>query len=213
MSLTYVLAWNAQVATQNADFIHMITVRIMDDLLAVVGRERQILERLLYRLLQTSNMITIDETRFLHWLALDLERVADHLREIDLQRSIIAVGLEGEHSTQQSLPSQITMTTISANAPTPYRFLLDDHQSEMSALVGEVGTNVAHIRDLIEERLNTLACVPSKPCLPHLAIHNHHDDLDRMDALDREILNAGYETILLACDRLQLPELVRFLEC
>lgn len=135
----------------------MITGRTMDDLLAVVGRERQILERLLYRLLQTSNMITVDETRFLHWLALDLERVADHLREIDLQRSIIAVGLEGEHSTQQSPPPQITMTTIAANAPTPYRFLLDDHQSEMSALVREVGTNVAHIRDLIEERLNKLA--------------------------------------------------------
>lgn len=190
----------------------MITGHAMDDLLAVVGRERQVLERLLYRLIQTASLLTGDETRFLHWLALDLERAAEHLREIDLQRSIIAVGVQDLHPGANGLPLPDTMTLIASNAPTPYRFLLDDHQEAMRTLVGEIGVNVARIRDLVRERLASIAFHATPPG-PRRHEEDDRDRPARMDALDREILNAGYGAVLNACDRLQLPELVRFLDC
>jgi len=203
---------SAQVVRECADFISMITGHAMDDLLAVVGRERQVLERLLYRLIQTSSLLNGDETRFLHWLALDLERVAEHLHEIDLQRSIIAVGVQDLNPDAHGLPLPDTMTLIASNAPTPYRFLLDDHQEAMRTLVGEIGVNVAHIRDLVRAKLASIASYAT-PRGRRPAGDDHHDGPAHMDALDREILSSGYGAVLNACDRLQLPELVRFLDC
>lgn len=193
----------------------MITGHAMDDLLAVVARERQVLERLLYRLLQTAGMLTGAETRFLHWLSLDLERVAEHLREIDLQRSIVAIGVQGNNMEPTELPPLDTMTLIAEHAPPPYRFLLDDHQHAMKDLLGEIGVIVAHIRDLIEERLGSLASHANGHGRCGKGQDNgwHDDDLVPTDALDREILGAGYAAVLRACDRLQLPELFRFLDC
>lgn len=202
---------SAQVAGEYADLLAMITGHAMDDLLAVVGRERQVLERLLYRLLQTAGMLAGAETRFLHWLSLDLERVAEHLREIDLQRSIIAIGVQ-DHEPGAP-PALDTMAMIAEQAPPPYRFLLDDHQQAMRALLREIGTIVAHIRDLIQERLARLAHPVGQGRSNEGEGGGRDDDRAPMDALDREILGAGYAGVLNACDRLRLPELFRFLDC
>lgn len=199
-----------QVAQQSADFISMLTGHTMDDLLGVLNRERQVMERLLYRLLQTTSLIQSEEIRFLHWMGLDLEQVGDHLREIDFRRTLIAVGSEGNNPENKCEPEMVTMGMLAASAPTPYRFLLEDHKVAMSALLREIGSKVAHIRDLIEDRVAELE---AERDYQGPNAYEYYDDADRMDGLDREILSAGYETILFACDRLRLPELVRFLEC
>lgn len=189
----------------------MITGHAMDDLLAVVGRERQVLERLLFRVLQAASILSGDETRFLHWMALDLERVTEHLREIDLQRSIVTVGLHDTGASQNRSSHLETMTQIVQLAPTPYQFLLEDHHQAMRSLLEEIGATVAHIRDLVHDRLGTIGSFMPRRLVERFDIGNTNH-IGELDPLDREILSAGYGSVLNACDRLQLPELVRFLD-
>lgn len=191
--------------------MNMLTGHVMDDLLAVLSRERQILERVLYRVLQTASLLVANETRFLHWLALDIERVTEHLREIDLQRSIVTVGLEDLNSLDEDRDFTETMSGIAATAPTPYQFLLQDHQDAMRSLVREIGVTVANLRDTIHLKLDAIAATTPRRTSHNLDI-GKSDNMGDLDPLDREILTAGFGAVLNACDRLQLPELVRFLE-
>ena len=61
----------------------------MEDLLGVLGRERQVLENLLFRLLEARSLLATHETRFLHLAAEDVEAAAERVREVELRRALL----------------------------------------------------------------------------------------------------------------------------
>jgi hypothetical protein len=52
----------------------------VDELLAVLGRERHVLGNLLFRLLEARGLLATGESRFLHLAARDIEAAAETVR-------------------------------------------------------------------------------------------------------------------------------------
>lgn len=78
---------------------------VVDELLGVLRWERQALEHLLYRLLEAKSLLLVDERRFLHLAAEDVEAAAERVREIELRRATLPV-LEGAGATRRlALPA------------------------------------------------------------------------------------------------------------
>jgi hypothetical protein len=168
----------------------------VDDLLAVLGRERLVLGNLLFRLLEVRGLLATGESRFLHLAARDVEAAAEAVREVELTRALLEPLAEG-----------LTLAELAARAPSPLDGILDDHRIAIGRLAAEVGAAIEATTELAEHGLarvrgrQLVAVGPAprrKPVAP-------------VDDLDREIMAAGYEAVLTASARLMLPSLVAFL--
>lgn len=168
-----------------------------DDLLAVLGRERHALGHLLFRLLEARGLLATGETRFLHLAARDVEAAAAAVREVELTRALLEPIADGR-----------TLRELVEAAPPPLDGILHDHHMAISRLAAEVGAAIEATSELAEHGLarvrgseTAMAGPPPRPIRP----------LAPMDDLDREIMAAGYESVITASSRLMLPSLVAFL--
>ncbi|MCU1487044.1 MAG: flagellar protein FlgN [Actinomycetia bacterium] len=168
----------------------------VDELLAVLGRERHVLGNLLFRLLEARGLLATGESRFLHLAARDVEAAAEAVREVELTRALLEPLAEGR-----------TLRELAANAPSPLDAILHDHRVAIGKLAAEVGAAMEATTELAEHGLarvrgRQLVAVGSAPRRRPVA---------PVDDLDREIMAAGYEAVLTASARLMLPSLVAFL--
>ena len=168
----------------------------VDDLLAVLGRERHVLGNLLFRLLEARGLLATGESRFLHLAARDVEAAAEAVREVELTRALLEPLAEGH-----------TLRELAAAAPSPLDAILHDHRVAIGKLAAEVGAAMEATTELAEDGLarvrgRQLVAVGSTPRRRPVA---------PVDDLDREIMAAGYEAVLTASARLMLPSLVAFL--
>ena len=170
---------------------------VEDDLLAVLGRERHALGHLLFRLLEARGLLATGETRFLHLAARDVEAAAEAVREVELTRALLEPRAEGQ-----------TLRKLVESAPSPLDGILHDHHMAISRLAAEVGAAIEATAELAEHGLAsvrgthlTLVGPPPRAIRP----------VAPADELDREIMAAGYESVLTASSRLMLPSLVAFL--
>lgn len=169
----------------------------VDDLLTVLSRERHALGNLLFRLLEARGLLATGESRFLHLAALDIEAAAEAVREIELTRAMLEPRNSGK-----SLPQLVR------EAPSPFDGILHDHHMAISRLAAEIGAAIEATAELAEHGLARVRGQHSGAAAPPpRAIR----PLAPMDDLDREILAAGYESVLTASARLVLPSLVAFL--
>jgi hypothetical protein len=168
----------------------------VDDLLAVLGRERHVLGNLLFRLLEARGLLATGESRFLHLAARDIEAAAEAVREVELTRALLEPQSEG-----------CTLRALAEASPAPLDAILHDHRVAIGRLAAEVGAAIEATADLAEEGLARVrgrqlvavgSTVRRRPVAP-------------VDDLDREIMAAGYEAVLTASARLMLPSLVAFL--
>jgi hypothetical protein len=169
----------------------------VDDLLAVLGRERLVLGNLLFRLLEARGLLATGESRFLHLAARDIEAAAEAVREVELTRALLEPLAEGQ-----------TLRELVEGSPPPLDGILHDHHVAIARLAAEVGAAIEATADLAEHGLASVrgrALVgagpgprPIRPVAP-------------LDDLDREILAAGFESVITASSRLMLPSLVAFL--
>jgi hypothetical protein len=162
----------------------------MDDLLAVLGRERHALGNLLFRLLEARNLLATGEARFLHLIASDIDAAAEAVREVELARVLLT-----------PVASGLTLRELAIAARPPIDGILDDHRLAISRLAGEVGAATETVSDMAQRlrarvRDNRLVSAGR---------------VGAVDDLDREIIVAGYGAVLNASARLTLPSLVRFL--
>lgn len=169
----------------------------MDDLLTVLGNERSALGHLLFRLVETRGLLATGESRFLHLAARDVEAAAAAVREVELNRALLP-----------SLADGRTLQELAAAAPPPLDEILDDHRVAIGRLAAEIGAILEATTELAEHglaevRQRSLKGVPAAP--------RRSRSPAAFDELDREILVAGYETVLNASARLMLPSLVAFL--
>ncbi|MER3405777.1 MAG: hypothetical protein C4289_11985, partial [Chloroflexota bacterium] len=68
----------------------------MDELAGVLGRERRLLEVLLYKLVVCRQLLACGEARFLAWAAAEVERAVEKVREAELLRATLVARLAGE---------------------------------------------------------------------------------------------------------------------
>lgn len=154
----------------------------MDELLAVLAREREALERLLFRLIETRDVLARDDERFLHFAARDVESAADAVRELALFRAIVAPDADGS-----------ALRSLAATAHPPVGSILDDLRRQLGRLAAEIGAVLETLDRLAEQGRERI------------------ESLDGTDELDRALATAGYEAILGASERLRLPSLVALL--
>jgi hypothetical protein len=166
----------------------------VEELLNVLSRQRQVLEFLLFRLLEAKSLLTSNEVRFLHLAAQDIEAASEAVREVELRRALLP------------LPDGVTLRQLSDASSSPLSEILHEHLLELSRIAAELGAASEAVGDLAaagvarsrDRELVTTAPGRSRSALP-------------MDDLDREIVAAGYESLLTASARLMLPSLVAFL--
>lgn len=179
----------------------------MEDLLGVLGRERQVLENLLFRLLEARSLLATHETRFLHLAAEDVEAAAEQVREVELRRALLP-----------SLGGDGTLQDLARRTPSPLSGILADHRAALGRLAAEVGAVIEGIQEECEIGLSRLrhrkplAAVGARHRPWHSPVQpREHDITDTLDELDREILVAGYESLQGASARLALPSFIAFL--
>jgi hypothetical protein len=168
----------------------------MDDLLTVLGRERQVLGNLVFRLVEARGLLLTGESRFLHLAARDIETATEAVRDVELTRAVLEP--HGQDTTLREL-------AIASSAPLDA--ILDDHRAAIGRLAAEVGAAIEAIIGLAEQGMDTVRAqelvaaggpVRTRPKAP-------------IDELDREIMAAGYEAVLSATAQLTIPSLVAFL--
>ncbi len=124
----------------------------MDDLVEVLQRERDLLERLRFRFVGLGLMLDAAEVRFLDWAVHDVQLARHRAREADLVRAA-AVGtlrLEG----CDGAPS---LREVAAAAPSPWAGMLRDHHDGLCAVVAEIEVHSHRIAQTCRDGLATLA--------------------------------------------------------
>ena len=165
----------------------------MDELLAVLSRQRHVLEYLLFRLLEARGLLVSGEVRFLHLAAQDIDAASEAVREVELKRALLPI------------PDGATLRQLSNAAPPPAGEILHEHLLELSRLAAELGAASEAVGDLAAAGVarsrdrELVSAVPGRRSGAPI------------DDLDREIVAAGYEALLTSSARLMLPSLVAFL--
>lgn len=155
----------------------------MNELLTVLAREREALERLLFRLLEARDVLARDDERFLHYAVRDVESAADAVRELALFRAIVDPDGEGS-----------ALRRLAATAHPPLDSIFEDLRRQLGRLAAEIGAVLETLDDLAEQGRERVEAASGD-----------------VDELDRELTAAGYEAILGASERLRLPSLVALL--
>jgi hypothetical protein len=120
----------------------------MDELATLLGRERLLMERLLFKLVELRQLLSTGETRFLPWAAEEVDRATARLRESELHRALVvsaiavAVGVDD---------SQLTLRALANTTPEPFGAIFADHRRAFLELTGEVNAALAQCRTLAED--------------------------------------------------------------
>lgn len=154
----------------------------MDELAAVLHRERQLLENLLFRLRIASHLLEEGEARFLARAAGDLERAAEAVRDVELRRARLVAY---DHAPAGDLRALV------AGVGEPFATLFCEHRGALADLVAEV--------DVAYDRTERLARTGLE------AAGGGGGGCG--DDLDREIEAAAYGSMCAASAPLALPDL------
>jgi hypothetical protein len=204
----------------------------MERVAAVLERERELLENLLFKLVETRLILEHDEQRFLTRATREVERARTRTREIDLMRA----------ATVAHYKPGATLRDLAATASEPWPGILRDHHELLASLVAEIEMTAhrnaeqariglealqpAHARSRAPEPSESMevpAMTDSAPGVGLLeagvdrstgieAELSHNVDTARGDEeLARLALGAALESVLGTAARLRMPGLIEFL--
>ncbi len=124
----------------------------MEALARLLGRERLLVELLVFKLVELRQLLLAGETRFLDWASEEVERATSSVRLTEIERSVLVAGLGDARGL-----SEPTLTELVADAPEPWRTLLaDDHQA-LRASAAEVADLLQANRRLAEAGARSIA--------------------------------------------------------
>ena len=106
----------------------------LPDLAAVLWRQRELLELLVFRLECEQLLIAAGRTRFLPLATTEVEALLDELRVVELQRAGIADGVAGE----LGLAPGATLETLAGTTQPPWSEVLLEHRQALITLTGEL---------------------------------------------------------------------------
>lgn len=117
----------------------------MDQLAAILRRQRHLLELLLFKLIEARHLLAAGEVRFLAWAAQEVEKAVTKVREAELERALAVSRIADELGVPVD---SLSLKALADDCPEPYRTIFEDHRSAFLELVGEIETVTAANRKL-----------------------------------------------------------------
>jgi hypothetical protein len=108
---------------------------MLAELVETLTAERNLLDYLLFKLVEARLVLIADEVRFLPQAMAEVEAVVDQIRRGEshrgrhLDRLATVMGLS---------PSQLTLARLAEVAPEPYGLILSEHRRHFLAVTGEI---------------------------------------------------------------------------
>jgi len=124
----------------------------LPDLAAVLWRQRELLEQLVYRLECEQLLLAAGRTRFLPLATSEVEALIDELAVIEMQRAAVADAVARE----EGLPVGATLEELAAGAQPPWTGVLIDHRTALLTLTGELTTLAETNRHLMAAGLQAV---------------------------------------------------------
>jgi hypothetical protein len=126
----------------------------MEELADALGRERLLLELLVFRLVGLRQLLVAGEGRFLGWAADEVEKAARSVRQCELTRAVLISSYADRHG----LPDEtLDPTALAGLADEPWRTMLSEHGDALRALAAEVDEHAAAIGRLARVTARTAA--------------------------------------------------------
>lgn len=165
----------------------------MERIASILERERELLEYLLFKLVETRLILQSNELRFLGRATGEVDLARTRCREVDLVRAATV----DAHSPGGSLRD------LAANAPEPWPGILRDHHDTLAPLVAEIELTAHQNAELARLGLDAMQLTPVAAA-PGVAGD------DRME-LTRLARGAALTSVLGTASRLRMPDLLLFL--
>lgn len=106
----------------------------LPDLAAILWRQRELLERLVYRLECEQLLLASGRTRWLATATSEVEALLSELAVVEVQRAAIA----DTACREVGVPAGSTLETLAAAAQPPWTGVLIDHRQVLLSLTGEL---------------------------------------------------------------------------
>lgn len=117
----------------------------MDELAALLGRERLLMEKLLFKLVELRQLLTAGEVRFLPWAAEEVDRATARLRESELHRAVVVSKIAHRVGVDDT---QLSLRALANTTPEPFGSIFADHRRAFLELTGEVDSALGDCRAL-----------------------------------------------------------------
>ena len=122
------------------------------DLAAVLWRQRELLERLVYRLECEQLLMAAGRTRFLGMATAEVEALLDEIHVVEVQRAAVADRVARSHG----LESGASLEEIAASVDPPWTDVLLDHRQALLTLTSELSTLAESNRHLMAAGLKAV---------------------------------------------------------
>ena len=126
----------------------------LEALADLLGRERTLLDVLVYRLVELRALLVSGDGRFLAWAAEEVEDATSAVRAAELQRAMLVADLA---ETLGASPDTLTLGVLVDLADPPWRALLGDHRTALLALSAEVDDHSSAVRRLAHTTSDAVA--------------------------------------------------------
>lgn len=164
----------------------------MERITAVLQREGDLLETLLFKLVETSLILESGDTRFLSRATREVEQARARAREVDLVRATSVA----HHR------AGATLRDLASEADEPWPGILRDHHDHLTEVVAEIEV-IAH-GNAKRARIGLDAMAETRLPIPD-------DEAGRTADLTRLARGAALETVMGTAGRLRMPDLLEFL--
>jgi flagellar biosynthesis/type III secretory pathway chaperone len=124
----------------------------LPDLAAILWRQRELLERLVYRLECEQLLLAAGRTRFLALATGEVEALLDELRIVELQRAATADLV----SAESGLAHGATLEELAGAAQPPWTGVLIEHRNALLSLTGELSALAETNRHLMAKGLEAV---------------------------------------------------------
>jgi hypothetical protein len=124
----------------------------MEALARLLTRERLLMELLVFKLVEMRQLLLAGETRFLGWAAEEVERATSSVRDAELDRALLVTSLGSARGLDEP-----TLGELLADAPEPWRSLLEDDHTAMRGSASEIADLLLVTRRLAEAGARSIA--------------------------------------------------------
>jgi hypothetical protein len=128
----------------------------LEVLVELLGRERTLLDVLVYRLFELRSLLVSGDGRFLAWAAEEVEDATAAVRAAELSRALLVVQIAERRGVVEET---LTLGVLIETADPPWRALLQDHRSALAELTAEVDDHASAVRRLARTATDSVAAL------------------------------------------------------
>lgn len=159
----------------------------LPDLAAILWRQREMLERLSYKLECEQLLLAAGRTRWLSAATTEVETVLEELRLLEMQRAAAS----DRAAADAGLPPGMTLEQLAAGVQPPWTALLLEHRDALLQLTSELATVAETNKHLMSAGLKAVETALANLGLPGATQADAYDARGRTNALSATVAAAG----------------------